>query len=173
MAKHLVICPYCKQQFDAQAKDENIVWVKVNNRRYAHISCYNEYLENQTQEERDEAAFFQYIKELFGAEYNYVQIKRLADSYQKNYDFSFSGMLKSLKWWFEVEGNSIERANGSIGILPYIYKDAEKYYYNLYLAQQKNAHITNYKTPVEEITIPPPIFRKPPPRLWWDDEEDE
>lgn len=172
MAKHLVICPYCKEQFDAQPADENKIWVKVN-RRYAHISCRNEYLANQTQEERDAEEFFKYTKDLFGEDYDYVQTRRLAESYQKKYEYSFSGMLKSLKWFFEVEGNSIEKSHGSIGILPYIYRDAEKYYYNLYLAQQKNAHINNYKIQVEEITIPPPVFKKPPPKLWWDDEEEE
>lgn len=172
MAKHLVICPYCREQFDAQPEDENKIWVRVG-RRYAHLNCYQEYQENLTQEERDKIEFFEYTKNLFKDTYNYMTTVKLAEQYQNKFRYSYSGMLKSLKWFYEIEHNPIDKANGSIGILPYIYKDAEQYYYNLFLAQQKNINVTNYKVRIEEITIPPPVFRRPPPKLWWDDDKED
>ena len=61
------------------------------------------------------------------------------------YDFTYSGMLKSLKWFYEIKHNDKDSSNGRIGIIPYIYKDAYDYYYNLYLAQQRNKDIENSK----------------------------
>ena len=47
-------------------------------------------------------------------------------------------MLKTLIYWYEIKGNSTEKANGGIGIIPYVYKDASEYYYSIYLAQIAN-----------------------------------
>jgi hypothetical protein len=74
-------------------------------------------------------------------------------------------MLKALIWFFEVKGNSTEKANGGIGIIPYVYKDAYNYYYNLYLAQIVNQEkdIEQYQTKVREIVIQSP--KAPPKRI--------
>lgn len=53
MARHLVICPYCKEKFDAQPNGEGVTWIKVSARRYAHIQCYQKHQANLTQEEKD------------------------------------------------------------------------------------------------------------------------
>lgn len=81
-------------------------------------------------------------------------------------------MLASLRWFYEIKGNSKEAANGGIGIIPYIYNDAKKYYYNLFLAQKKNENIKKYVVTTEEITITSPIMIQPKPKLWFQDEED-
>ena len=61
-------------------------------------------------------------------------------------------------YFFEVKHNSIEHANGGIGIVPYIYNEAFNYYYTLWLANQKNEtkDIAEYIPKVREITIPIP-----------------
>lgn len=43
-----------------------------------------------------------------------------------------------MKYWFEVKHNDISKANGGIGIVPYIYNDAKNYYYAIWLAQEQN-----------------------------------
>ena len=82
-------------------------------------------------------------------------------------------MLKSLKWFYEVKGNSKESSNGRIGIIPYIYEDAKKYYYNLYLAQQRNKDVNEYRLEVKEIVIASPRMYIAPPKLFDLGEEDE
>ena len=47
-------------------------------------------------------------------------------------------MLKALIYFYEVKGNSVEKANGGIGIIPWIYKDAYNYYYDLWMIKQRN-----------------------------------
>ena len=72
-------------------------------------------------------------------------------------------MLKTLKWFYEIEDGDTTLSNDRIGIIPYIYEDAKKYYYNLFLIQERNKNIVNYKTPVKEVTIesPRPLKIKP------------
>jgi len=63
-----------------------------------------------------------------------------------------------LVYFFEIKGNSVEKANGGIGIVPYVYQQAYNYYYSLWLAQQKNEDkvVEEYVPIVKEIIIPVP-----------------
>lgn len=158
MAKAWVKCLYCGEKFDRLSEPN----VKIG-RRYAHKKCYEAQDEKDIKAQQDKHDFFEYIKEIYGDDYNYVSISKQAEAYIKQYNFTYSGMLKSLKWWYEVKGNSKESSNGRIGIIPYIYEDAKKYYYNLYLAQQRNKKVENYRLEVKEIVIASPrVFREPP-----------
>ena len=161
MAHAYVKCLYCGEQFDRLSEPN----VKLG-RRYAHKSCYESQDEEQLKLDKDKHDFFEYIKELYGDDYNYISISKQAESYIKQYNFTYSGMLKSLKWFYEVKGNSKEGSNGRIGIIPYIYEEAKKYYYNLYLAQQRNKDVQGYRLEVKEIVIASPRMYVAPPKLF-------
>ena len=61
-------------------------------------------------------------------------------------------------YFYEIKNGDKEKANGGIGIIPYVYKDAYNYFYNLWLNQQKNKDIevNLYVPKVIEISIPRP-----------------
>ena len=67
-------------------------------------------------------------------------------------------MLKALVYFYEIKGNSVDKANGGIGIIPFIYNDAYNYYYSLWLANQKNEDkdISTFTPQAIEVTIPCP-----------------
>jgi len=161
MAKAWVKCLYCGEKFDRLSEPN----IKIG-RRYAHKKCYEAQDDKDIKAQQDKHNFFEYIKEIYGEDYNYISISKQAESFIKQYNFTYSGMLKSLKWWYEVKGNNKESANGRIGIIPYIYNDAKKYYYNLYLAQQRNKDIEGYKLEVKEIVIASPRVFIAPPKLF-------
>ena len=161
MAKAMVKCLYCGKQFDRISEPN----VKIG-RRYAHKECYEAQDKEELQAQQDKHDFFEYIKEIYRSDYNYVSICKQAESYIKQYNFTYSGMLKSLKWFYEVKGNNKESANGRIGIIPYIYEEAKKYYYNLFLAKQRNKDIQGYTLQVKEIVIASPRAFSTPPKLF-------
>ena len=129
-----------------------------------------------SQEERDVENFYKYVKQLFREEYNYIVTKKLAEKYVKENKYTYSGMLKTLKWYYEKEGHSIDKSNGSIGIIPYVYQQALKYYYALYQAQliNKEKNIINFTLPKEkEINIESPRVYVRPPHMWFKGEDEE
>ena len=129
MAKKIIVkCLYCGEPFDRNNPDIPFV---QRGRRYAHQSCADEYNNSLTQEQKDLKDLIDYIKELLKEDYNFMKVKKQIEDYHKKYDYSYSGMLRSLKWFYEVKNNSIDKANGGIGIIPFIYNDAYKYYYLL------------------------------------------
>lgn len=99
-----------------------------------------------------------------------VRVNKQINDYKKEYNFTYSGMFKALTWWFDIQNHTIEKANGGIGILPYIYNDAKTYFYGLYLAQLANEEKTIYNQ-IEEIEIASPRVYISPPKLFDIEEE--
>lgn len=168
-AAHKVKCLYCGQIFDINKEP----FEKPRANRYAHKNCHEKALNGKTQEEKDYEALIEYIKQLFNNNPNprvWKQLKEYREIKDKegNHKYSYSGMLKTLIWWYEIRHNEIERANGAIGIIPYIYDDAMKYYFSLYLAHVANEEkdITQLIKKEKEFIIEPPFVEPNPPRLF-------
>ncbi len=153
MAKHMVKCLYCGQTFDA-SKEE---FVKPKANRYAHKSCAEKYEASKTKEEKDKERLEEYIKELFNITTLTSKIKNQIKMYAEK-KYTYSGMWKSLKYFYEVKGNSIEKAQGGIGIIPYVWDEAFNYWRALWEAQERNKEIKaeQFILPAREIHIEPP-----------------
>lgn len=151
MAAHYVTCIYCKQRFNRDKEP----FVQISARRYAHEECAKKHKVEQTQEEKDLQALEQYIMKLLDEPYVNARVKKQIKDFQKDYNFTYSGMLKSLVWFYDVKGNPKDKANGGIGIIPYVYRDAYNYYYSLFLAKSSNENkdIEEYKPVIKEISI--------------------
>ena len=146
-----VICIYCKKPLSKK----NDPCVMVNNGKYAHMAC-NEL--EQKREKTDKELLEEYIKELFQVPYIDPRVRAQINKYIDEYNYTYSGIRKALIYYYEIKGGDKSKANGAIGIVPYVYQNAYEYYYNLWLAQQKNANveIKLYTPKVKEIIIPRP-----------------
>ena len=153
---HQVTCVYCKERFDR----DKVAFTKISERRYAHEECAKTRYVEKNQEEKDYEALENYIKNLFHEDYLSARIRKQIKDMRAEYNYTYSGMLKTLVWWFEIKKNSIEKANEGIGIIPYVYKDACNYYYALYLANIENEEYVNYKPQIKEIHISSPRAEK-------------
>ena len=156
---HMVKCTVCGKRFNR----DKIQAVKTGPMRYAHQVCFPEgELVPLEVEDPELAELENYIQNLLGEDYNRARVNKQIKDFRQNYDYSYSGMLKTLIWFYDIKGNSKDKANGGIGIIPFVYQDACNYYYSLYLAQIANAQIENFKPVVREITIASPeVYRKP------------
>ena len=151
---HIVTCLYCKKQFDR----DKLAFHQVSARRYAHIECYNVAETKKNQEERDKQALEEYLKSLFGEAFINVKTNKQIKEYREQYGYTYSGIRKALVYFYDVKGNDKNKANGGIGIVPYVYKEAYNYYYALWEAKQKNEgkKIEDYVPAVKEVHIPTP-----------------
>lgn len=154
MAKRLLKCFYCGQTFDANAEE----FVQVNSRRYAHKACAISAEERKSKEEKDKEQLENYIKKLFNIDELTPKIRKQIETGRKEKNYSYSGIYKTLKYWFEIRGNPIEKANGGVGIIFYVYDEALLYWRAIWEAQQQNQNIKieDYVLPAREVRIPPP-----------------
>ena len=151
---HFVTCVYCKQKFDR----DRLPFIQVSARRYAHQECSLTEDEKKNKEEQDKIDLENYIMSLFKTDYIDAKIRKQIKQYKEEYNYTYSGIRKALIYFFEIKGNSIEKANGGIGIVPYVYQQAYNYYLALWQAQQKNQDkiIVDYIPKVKEVIIPKP-----------------
>lgn len=144
-----VKCLYCGNQID-----RNIEPFEQIKNRYAHAECVLQHEANKTQEQKDKEALVEYIQELYGQvlPLHHKQIKTMAEQ-----GYSYSGMLKTLQYFYEIKGNSKDKSKG-IGIIPYVYKEAYEYYLKLFNikenAQQLTQNQLDIKTTVVRIRSP-------------------
>lgn len=152
---HNVICAVCGQKFDR----DTVQATRYSSRRYAHQECYpegelvpmpppKEKKQKQKEKNEDLIKLEEYIKKLFNYEKIPQRVYLQINQYVKEYGYSYSGILKTLVYAFEVKHNDITKANGGIGIVPYLYDQAYRYYYALWEAQQRNVEVLK-----EELNI--------------------
>ena len=146
-----IICSLCKKPMNRKDAD----CVVISEGKYAHKKCVE--LEDK-RELTDKEKLDRYIMKLFGTEYVHQRVRRQINTFISDYNYSYSGIQKALIYFYEIKGNSLDRANGGIGIVPYIYQDAYNYYYALWEAGQKNQdkNIADYVPKEKVITISPP-----------------
>lgn len=151
---HQVKCLYCGQIFDR----DKVPFIQVSKRRYAHKECSISEDEKKLQENKDREELYDYIMKLFNISFVDPKIQKQIKKYIEENNYTYSGIKKALVYFFEIKGNSVEKANGGIGIVPYVYTQAYNYYYSLWLAQQKNEDkvVQEYIPKVKEIVIPIP-----------------
>lgn len=134
MANHYVTCVYCHQKFDREKEPT----AQVASRRYAHASCLEAHKNDLPKEEQDFADLEEYIKKIFKVEQLSQKIRNQISKFIQEEDYTYYGILMSLTYFFSVKNNSTEKANGGIGIVPYIYKEAEEFYSRIYAANKEN-----------------------------------
>ena len=103
-----------------------------------------------------------------------LQIKKYM---QDHPDYTYSGIKRTLQYFYEIKGNPVDKTKVGIGIVPWVYDEAKRYYYNQWLLSQKNAdkNIQAYVPKIKEIIIKPPK-REPKKRrifMFLDEEEVE
>lgn len=169
---HIVTCPYCGKKFDR----DKYPFIQVSSRRYAHKECSEREQNRLSKEEKDKELLDQYIVKLLGESYVTARVRKQINQFVSEYNFTYSGIYKALVYFYEVQGHSTDKANGGIGIVPYVYKDAYNYYYSLWLAKQKNEDkiIQEYVPSEKVIHIPNPErkIRKRKLFSFLDDEEE-
>lgn len=156
---HYVTCSICKKRFDR----DKYPATQITPRRYAHALCAGTLSEEQAKNEQDRIDLENYIIKLFNLENMdgriTLQLKKLFEKYPY---MTYSGILKTLVYFYEINHNSIEnsKVNGvyTLGIVPWVYDEAKQYYYQQYLNQEKNKNknIENYIPKIKEVTIQPP-----------------
>ena len=146
--------------------------VMIGNNKYVHKACQE--LEEK-REKTDKEQLEDYIKELFDTTYIDPRVRAQIKKYVEEFNYTYSGIHKALVYHYEIKGGDKSKANGGIGIVPYVYENAYNYYYNLWLAKQKNkdVEIEQYTPKVKEIVIPRPQrkVKKRPLFTFLDEEE--
>lgn len=161
----LVTCRYCGQKIDRE-REEVII---LKDRCYAHVGCCSEGEGTLLPPllDKDLIVLYDYINQLFNYEKTPVRIKNQIKKYVNEEGYTYSGILATLKYFYELQGGDISKANDGITIVEYMYDIAKKYYFSLYLTEKLNEDKTFQEPKVKEYKIEVDTQVK---ELNWDDE---
>lgn len=135
----VVTCGGCGLKFDRSAEDSEYIKSK-----WYHRGCAITKHEKMVLDE--------YICKLFGLKtagpMNNILIKKFKEQMGYNYD----GMLKALKYFYEVKKRSPNKSEERVGIIPYVYQEAQEYYQRI---EEQTRRVGNHalETKAEEINI--------------------
>ena len=154
---HKVKCPICGQYFDR----DTVPCVKYSATRYAHKDCYPNGEEVKVAAPADNGeyrALTDYIKSLLKDKADWAVIGNQIKKFKEEYGYTYSGILGSLIWWYEIQNNELREDTCHIAFVPYIYNSAKNYFESIERAKQTNAakDIKRFIPKVQHITIKPP-----------------
>ena len=117
-----VKCPYCNQYF--RRSSEQFIYDKG---RYWHEECHKLNLGEKSKTDSDRRELLAYIEKLLNKKID-ARILKQIKTYTEDYGYKYKGIQLTLEYFFELKGNLISKAQGGIGIVPYVYEEAKKYY---------------------------------------------
>lgn len=149
--KQFVNCFWCSKAI--LPTDPDVVELPDLFGRYAHKKCAD------TRPQNDREKMMIYLIKLYKCkdDYGWQKLLRQAETMAKDYNFTYSGMMKALDYFYRIKKNPLDTTKG-VGIIPYVYKQAYDYYYALWLSQENNKEkkIDEYIPKDIIITIPSP-----------------
>lgn len=138
----LVKCQYCKQDVD---KNDAVRFDEKN----FHEKCCQEY--------KDRKEIYKYVAHLFGFKSENrpgpVVIAQLKLFREKYPHYTFKGILNALIYFYEVKKGSKKRANEGIGIVPYIYDEAQEYFKRLNYKKEQIAETVSKQLEEESVIL--------------------
>ena len=156
----IVKCAVCGKQFNREKEKT----VKYGARRYAHFNCApdNEIVFDPSNDSK--LVLEDYIMKLFQFEEMPQKVKKTITRMIKEYGYTYDGILGSLIYFYEIKGNTTEKSNNNVGIVPWIYDEAREYYAGIDAAiavnEDKDLDAWNIETRVVEIPPPNPHTKK-------------
>lgn len=138
MAKTMVKCPVCQQEFNRL--DNTIASVRYRN-RWHHESCYNDRIAKEDKElidSEERAKLHETICKIFNYTSPGPRIHTQIAKFQKELGYSYDEIKKALEYFYIIQNGDTKKSKGGIGIVPYVMDDALNYFNRL---DQKRAII--------------------------------
>lgn len=142
-----VKCPICGLYFDRD-KEKN-VQIKT---RFYHINCLSETSEG------NRMILEEYIKDILEIDKISPLIKKQIKKYTEEDGMTYLEIRDTLKYFFELKNGNKTKAQG-IGIVPYVYDEAKKYYQKIYDITEKAKKVEIKSNIEKNINISRPFSK--------------
>lgn len=137
MALSKVHCRICNCEIDRNTQEQGIDWVMPSKNWYYHKSCYDDWEKKKSTIKTEDPnptlwldATWQYIKRKLNYKVDFNKFNSQWNNYITVKGYTPKGIFFSIKYAYEVKKCDIQKSQGGIGIVPYIYKDACTYWVN-------------------------------------------
>lgn len=150
---HIVTCRVCKKQFDTESLSIK-EWIKPRNRLYYHTKCYDDWkngkdkittANNDIEFWYDAIVDFLYFVKKIDLDFAKFQNQwKSFTAAGKN--MTPKGIYFSVLYYYDIMKGNPEKSQGGIGIIPYIYNDAAKYW-----VEEENRRVGTIDSIIKQI----------------------
>ena len=144
LKKNLKKCYYCNKEFDISEG-----YRKVRN-RFAHIECYEK---NYQPDEDYVHQIYELLKDEVHMVYDYAQCEKQRKHFIDKLGYTNEGIYLALKYFYLVKKASPEKSGNRIGIVSYVYNEAQTYYKNLETEKKKIGEAICHQLDQEEEIV--------------------
>lgn len=111
----IVTCGLCSQKFNRAAEGSEFIKSKWYHKNCATIK-------------KEKIKLDEYICKIFQLKAVGPVNNRMMKEFVEKRGYTYNGIYKALQYYYEVRKHSIDRAEERIGIVPFVYNDAQEYY---------------------------------------------
>ena len=150
-----VKCLYCGKTFDKDKEE----FIKPNSTRYAHTACYEKHQAEEQAKNKSKDDLINYITKLFNLKGPGPVINKELKTFRTENGYTDEGILNALKYFYEIKKGDKTKANNHLGIVPFIYNEAQEYFNSLDRINRLNEEIlkkNKFEYTVEKVSIPSP-----------------
>lgn len=146
-----VKCPVCLEYFNR----DKCEWEHYKN-RYYHKECYKQIEE----EDRMVQEIHEKMRMLLGSDYSQQKVNRQINALVKE-GKTKKGIKLTLDYWYDIKGSDPSKAAGGIGIVSYIYAEAQNYWEKKewLSSRNKDVDLSCYSQPIIYKIKPTPITK--------------
>lgn len=130
-----VHCRICHQDIDRNTQVENVDWVMPSKNWFYHKTCYEQWAKSRkslnVKSNLDEQTWFDFLYEYLHRDVLMeINFNKLRSQWRKFVADGFKpkGIFFTVKYYYDIQKGKKESADGGIGIVPYIYKEATEYW---------------------------------------------
>ena len=121
-------CRICHMPIDKVRQKENVDWIMPSRNYYFHKVCYETWKAQPATEDDWVKMIYDFLARDIKVSYDYHKCKAQIEKFWKENKINPKGIYFTLKYFYEIKGNSWEKGHGGLGIVPYVFADAKAYW---------------------------------------------
>lgn len=132
---HIVHCRSCGGAFNRDVLIEGIDWVKPSNLQYYHKNCYEQWAKKQgkLEEKMSDDEWFEalryYLNHIVKISIDWKKLNSQWKNLLKQKKTA-KGIYFAIRYFYEVVDGQVEKSQGGIGIVFFIYQESCEYWNN-------------------------------------------
>lgn len=134
MAGRIYKCAICGQDINSDIEGYVETQSKINGRKYAHVKCEEQYL----QDNKDKEQILLYAQTYLGDYFNKAKVNRDIKYLHDEDNMSYKDICQCLQYWYAIKDENPSKSNGGIRICSFIKQEAKQYFINEKKIEQQN-----------------------------------
>ena len=120
-------CRECHMPID-KTKGEGTVWIQPSKGWYYHKECYETWKAAPATDDDWVKMIYDFLARDLKVKYEYHKCQTQIENFWKKKKINPKGIYFTLKYFYEIKGNSWDKGYGGIGIVPYVFDEAKAYW---------------------------------------------